>query len=609
MLPVDEFSCPQLKPMLRVFASILFAAAVPPSSAETPVPRSVVIGGESLHEEKAPEFLLDIARNLRSRPGLKAKALYSSKLLAKEEAAAVQKIQTDGATIVNDTVVTPWLSRNGLAGIAPGEALAWVAVSLYGTAIELVAFVRGEDGQLLGICHRQASTRSIPGEGGRFDRVAPGPRQYLQNATVELAADIAEVLRRNRPIPQAIPLPVILPDNMTEKNRAWALSYLALFARFCVEWEGLRPCLPEKTGAAEGVSAATHRLQIEVSGGGEDAPEEVTLTVHSYRPDGSRVVSHSEKAPRDDRLWLARATASQVFGEGDRILVVTPPPPEEEKPRARRAPAKKGPHPNALEDPPPCPIRVAGDCLVYGADPKATPKWSHALQDSVSSNLATRGDLVAFGCRNGDVALLKAGNGEPVFRTELRDSVCVVHITDAGGILAGDIGGNLNLLGQDGRSRWDRHEMAAATHGTDLRESVLGIALGDGTILALGTADGKEAWRCHLPERIGQSPLVYDDSLIVAGVSGRIYRVGLADGKSQRVVMLPLPAADPLHIVRKAKLPSAAFRDKPTDVLNVRCADGSTVLMSLSDARRPTDIMDLGQDWDTLDEETPAPGQ
>jgi hypothetical protein len=48
----------------------------------------------------------------------------------------------------------------------------------------------------------------------------------------------------------------------------------------------------------------------------------------------------------------------------------------------------------------------------------------------------------------------------------------------------------------------------------------------------------------------------------------------------------------------------ATFRDKLVDVLYVRCVDGSAVVVSLTDVHRPTDVMDLSQEWEVLDEGT-----
>jgi hypothetical protein len=587
-------------------AAVLFASF---SFAEDSGQRSVVIGGESLHEEKSLDLLLDMARNLRFRPGLKARALYSAKTLVKEGEAAVQKAQADGATILNESLEVPWLSADGLQKVVPGEALAWVTMSVYGTAIELVAFVRDEKGRLLGICHRQASTRVIPGEGGRFDRVAPGPRQYLQNAAVELAADIVEVLRRDQPIAKADRLPVILPGTATDKNLAWIRSYLALFGRFSTEWAGFLPVLAQKgTGDQQTAAAPVPRLHVEISGGGEDAPEEVTLSILYHRPDGTKALFHSGKAPRDERHYLARMAVSQLFGEGDRILLaVPPPPPEDEKTKTAKKvekPKADGPALELPELPPPSLVRIDGDSLVCGGDPKTPPKWSYPLPDSASSNLATRGDSVALGCRNGDVILLNSEDGQAAFRAELPDSVCLVRLVEGGSVFAADIDGNMCLFAGDGGVKWELKEKTAAAHCLDVDAATLGVVLADGCLAALAVADGKALWRCQLPERVGQPPVAYEGSLIVPGVSGRFYRVGVPDGKSTGFLMLQSPPAEPLRVVRKAKLPMATFRDKLVDVLYVRCVDGSAVVVSLTDVHRPTDVMDLSQEWEVLDEGT-----
>lgn len=555
--------------------ALCLAALVCLSASAAEARRKVAVGGELLHERGVCELPPAIAENLSLRPDFTARVLTSDAQL-------------------------PWLTRDGLAKLAPGEVAAWVTLSLYGTRYEIVAFVVDEKGRFLGTVHRQATTRVIPGEGGRFDRVPPGPKQYLQNATVEIAADIAALLRSRRPARTTALLPVVLSRGRSDaaelpldQQRAFH-AFLAVLAHLAFTQDALRPVLVEGGDKAPDLKPPV--LTVSVLGAGPLT--QVFGISGSLKQAGRTVTCRVDPISREELLQTARRFYVRTFDGGDRVLRTWLP--GEEVPAALA--------------PPPAPPEPRRKRRPKTTDELAGDDWSFPLPDVLKAGPVETAERVYLGCRNGEVYALEAATGRTAWRAECDDVPCFLEPTD-GPLVTGDVSGNLyafDAAGSGKRTRrllWKTKTTAPVLTKLDLPgKALVWLALEDGRIISVGTADGKVQSQAKLPERFGAPPVVDGSSVIAATVSGRLYRVRPDTGAVEPLVSLLCPVDGPLTVRRNCKLQVSALDTIQTDIVTAKDAEGDFHAVSLTDRRRPrvrlggkTDIENPGENTGGFD--------
>lgn len=161
--------------------------------------------------------------------------------------------------------------------------------------------------------------------------------------------------------------------------------------------------------------------------------------------------------------------------------------------------------------------------------------WRRSGPSAVTSSPLVHDGVVYAGRSDGVLWALDADDGAVVFEYDvgspILSDVSYSERADAVYVSTRDNGVTAHDAADGGRRLWDRQfgtDVGASTPVVDERTGHLYFASNE--VRALDSADGEVAWGTSFyGASAGSSPVFDDDSVYVAGGSGKVYRIPLAD--------------------------------------------------------------------------------
>ncbi|HEY7477592.1 MAG TPA: PQQ-binding-like beta-propeller repeat protein [Actinomycetota bacterium] len=197
----------------------------------------------------------------------------------------------------------------------------------------------------------------------------------------------------------------------------------------------------------------------------------------------------------------------------------------------------------AVTPSPSAPPDLAVVSALVALDPETGERvWEHALPDVSRTGPAILGDRAFVGTDGGDLIAVEAASGDALWDASVGDEVVLPLAAADDLVLAAaastEVGGSSVLVAvgaADGEEAW-RHTPALAgspVGAPSVGDGTAYVALGDRSLVALELADGTERWSAPMNRAGGLPPTIQDDLVVAVDASGQIYGFDTEDGQER----------------------------------------------------------------------------
>jgi outer membrane protein assembly factor BamB len=170
-----------------------------------------------------------------------------------------------------------------------------------------------------------------------------------------------------------------------------------------------------------------------------------------------------------------------------------------------------------------------------GAAPAAlhlTEAWRRSYPDQVTSSPAIAGDLVLFGCRDGNVYALERASGDLLWKFAATAGIGASPEVIGERLLVADYNGWVYALAtRSGVEIWKRKLPAKIVSSPHVRGDRVLVGCLDGFAYCLSAVDGNLYWKKKTNGRIRGSPASSEDAFFVPSYDGYLYGFSAATGE------------------------------------------------------------------------------